>query len=88
MNLNSNILTIYSKTNCPNCDKALALLESYEVPFDVIKVDVIPEARMFLMEKGHRAVPQLYLNGELFVEGGFAGLSKMSREEIINKLSQ
>lgn len=85
-NLNSNVLTMYSKTNCVFCDRAAALLDSFKIPFSVVKVDDEPTAREFLMSEGHRAVPQLYLNGKLFVEGGYAGLVKLGEAEIKNKL--
>jgi hypothetical protein len=32
-------------------------------------------------------VPQIYLQGKLFVEGGFQGLSKLSTEEITSKMN-
>jgi glutaredoxin-related protein len=38
------------------------------------------------MEQGHRTVPQIYFNGSLFVEGGWQGLSKMSAEQMLEKI--
>jgi hypothetical protein len=31
-------------------------------------------------------VPQIYFNGSLFVEGGWQGLSKMSAEQMLEKI--
>jgi hypothetical protein len=39
-----------------------------------------------LIAQGHRAAPQIYLGDELFVEGGYQGLVKLSDEELFNKL--
>ena len=50
-------------------------------------MDEIPEARQFIMEAGHRTVPQIYKDGKLFVEGGFQGLSKLTDDQLKEKLS-
>lgn len=80
------MITVYSKNNCPFCEQAKALLTKKDIPFDVIKIDENPEAREWLMAQGHRTVPQLYLDGALFVEGGFQGLVKLSDEELQQRL--
>jgi glutaredoxin 3 len=79
-------LTVYSKNRCPYCDQAKALLKNKGIAFEEIKIDENTDAREFVMEKGHRTVPQIYLNGDLFVEGGFQGLSKLSTDEIKQRL--
>ena len=52
-----------------------------------INIETTPEAREFIMGSGHRTVPQIYHNGELFVEGGWQGLSKLSADEIKSRLN-
>jgi hypothetical protein len=32
--------------------------------------------RDFVLSEGHRTVPQIYQNGELFVEGGYTGMKQ------------
>jgi hypothetical protein len=39
-----------------------------------------------VVAQGHRTAPQIYLGDELFVEGGYQGLVKLSDEELFNKL--
>lgn len=78
------MLTVYSKSNCPFCDKAKALLDLKGVKYEVIKIDEDNEAREFVLSEGHRSVPQIYKDGKLFVEGGFQGLQKMTDEELLN----
>jgi glutaredoxin 3 len=80
------MLTVYSKKHCPFCDQAKALLKNRNIAFDEIKIDENTEAREFIMSAGHRTVPQIYKDGELFVEGGFQGLSKLSVDEMKTRL--
>ena len=72
-----NMLTIYSKNNCPFCVKAKALLTLKGVVFEEVKIDQDPSAREFIFNAGHRTVPQIYKNGSVFVEGGYTGLAKL-----------
>jgi glutaredoxin 3 len=71
------MLTVYSKDNCPFCTRAKALLESKGVEFEEVRVDLDPEAKQFIVDAGHRSVPQIYLNGKIFVEGGYTGLAAL-----------
>jgi glutaredoxin 3 len=80
------MLTVYSKNNCPFCDQAKNFLKNKNINFTSINIEQDPVAREFVMNAGHRTVPQIYFDGKLFVEGGWQGLSKMSSEEIVNKL--
>lgn len=80
------MLKVYSKSNCPFCDKAKHLLKTKNITFEVVNIEEQPEAREWLMAQGHRAVPQLYLNESLFVEGGYQGLAKLSDDEIQQRL--
>lgn len=82
------MLTVYSKTNCPFCDKAKHLLETKNINYEVINIEENPDARTWLMEQGHRAVPQIYKDGDLFVEGGYQGLARLSDEELIQKVGE
>jgi len=79
-------LTVYSKTTCPYCVQAKLLLESRDIQYVEILVDQDAEAREFILSKGHRSVPQIYLNGNLFVEGGFVGLRDLPLEEFNKRM--
>jgi len=80
------MLTVYSKTVCPYCVQAKNFLKSKNIPFEEINIEERPEARDFIMTAGHRTVPQIYYNGELFVEGGWQGLSKLNADDIRGRL--
>ncbi len=68
------MITVYSKNNCPFCDRAVALLESKGIPFKTIKMEDQPDAREFLMDQGLRSVPQIFKDGVL-LPGGYQGLA-------------
>lgn len=81
------MLTVYSKANCPFCDQAKGLLTLKDIAYEEVRVDLVPEAREFIMAAGHRTVPQIYKDGKVFVEGGFQGLSKLTEEQLKEKLN-
>ena len=80
------MIKLYSKNNCPFCEQAKALLKNKNIDFEVVKIDEDHEAREWLLDQGHRTVPQLYLDEKLFVEGGYQGLKKLSDDEIQQRL--
>ena len=77
------MVTVYSKSNCPNCDKLKAFLTMNEVDFTVLLVDYDLEAKEFLLSAGHRSVPQVYKDGK-FV-GGFSDLIKLDTAQLKTK---
>jgi len=82
------MLTVYSKNNCPFCEKAKHLLTTKGIEFKTVMIDEDLEAREWLIGQGHRSAPQIYLDDALFVEGGYQGLVKLSDEELFNKLGE
>ena len=80
------MLTIYSKTVCPYCVQAKNYLKTKNINFREINIEDDEEAREFIKSQGHRTVPQIYMDGKIFVEGGWTGLSKMSAEDILSEI--
>lgn len=80
------MLKIYSKNNCPHCDSAKKYLESKDIEFEVLNIEEDSDAREFLQGQGHRSVPQIYNGDELFVNGGYSALIKLTEDEIRAKL--
>ena len=78
------MITIYSKNNCPFCDRAKALLESKGITYKAINIEEEPEHRETLVGLGLRSVPQIFNDGEL-LPGGFQGLAGRD-EEFFNTL--
>ena len=40
----------------------------------------------FLLEEGHKTIPQIYYNDKLLVEGGANGLLSLSKEKIKTRM--
>ena len=80
------MLTIYSKNNCPFCVMAKNYLKSKNINFREINIEQDAEAREFIIQQGLRTMPQIFMDGKIFVEGGWTGLSKMSAEEILSEI--
>jgi glutaredoxin len=78
------MLTVYTKNQCPFCDRAKALLESKGVPYTAINIEEQPDAREVLVNLGLRSVPQIF-NGTTLLPGGFQGLASKD-EEFFNTL--
>ena len=53
--------------------RAKNYLESKNIKYEEVNIEHDSEAREWILEQGHRTVPQIYINDEL-VEGGFNGL--------------
>jgi glutaredoxin len=75
------MITLYTKDNCPYCDKAKHYLKSINEEYTEINI-AEEGVRDWLVAEGHKTVPQIYYNDKLLVEGGYTGLSKVSREEL------
>lgn len=79
------MITVYSKDNCPFCDRAKQLLSNRGVEYTEINVSQNPEAREFLIEQGLRSVPQIY-RGTTLIQGGYQGLAGLSEQEFNTKV--
>ena len=80
------MLTIYSKTVCPYCVNAKNYLQAKNIPFREINIEQDEEAREFIQQQGLRTVPQIFMDGKIFVEGGWSGLSKMTADDIRSEI--
>ena len=67
------MIKIYSKNSCSFCVRAKQYLESKNIIYEEVNIEQDLEARQWILEQGHRTVPQIYINDQL-VEGGFNGL--------------
>jgi glutaredoxin 3 len=73
------MLTVYTKNNCPYCDRAKSLLESKGISYKEIDIQNDPKSKEFLMEQGLRTVPQIFDSSTL-LPGGFQGLDSKPAE--------
>ena len=65
-------ITIYTKSNCPNCTTAKQLMKSKSLPYTEYWVDANPVAEQKMKDANIRQMPAIYINNQ-FV-GGLAGL--------------
>jgi len=70
------MLTLYTKSVCPYCTRAKSWLQKHDIAYQEIDISKDDAARDMLREHGHKTIPQLYLGDEVFVEGGYEGLSQ------------
>ena len=82
-----NKLTVYTKDWCGFCVQVKDRLTDMGIPFNEINIDLDKDAKAFIKDQGFKTVPQIFHNGELFVEGGASGLAKLSLVEIKEKLN-
>ena len=82
------MITVYTKDFCPYCVQAKKQLTDMGFEYKEINVEADAKTRGWLMEQGHRTMPQLYLNGKLLVEGGAQGLANLSKDEIKTALGE
>jgi glutaredoxin len=73
------MLTVYTKNNCPFCDRAKGLLESRGIEYNTINLEDHPDARDFLVDQGLRSVPQIF-NGTTLIPGSYQGLAAQTEE--------
>ena len=67
------MITVYSKSQRPNCVRAKDLLTKKGVRYAEINIEADDEAKMFLVNNGFRSVPQIYVDG-VFLDDGLTGL--------------
>jgi glutaredoxin 3 len=72
-------ITVYTKTFCPYCNRAKALLTRKGVAFEEISAEGDDALRAWLVERsGQMTVPQIFA-GERSL-GGFSDLEALDRE--------
>jgi glutaredoxin len=58
-----------------------------KIPFREVNIQEDDAARERMLAMGLRTVPQIFVGDELFVEGGYSGLIKLSDSDLQLKLS-
>ncbi|HSW53363.1 MAG TPA: glutaredoxin domain-containing protein [Sulfuricaulis sp.] len=71
---------IYSTGACPYCQKAKALLQKWNVPFEEVRIDTDRGrlAEFARVTHGARTVPQILIDGKCI--GGFTELTELHME--------
>jgi glutaredoxin 3 len=80
----SNVI-VFSKAQCPYCDRAKALLTQLNIAHEEVRVDLDPTRLAQMKELGRgRTFPQIIINGEGI--GGFDDLYALSRSGKLQEL--
>lgn len=80
-------LTIVTNKNCHNCNLLKDFLEFYQIPYE--NVGAQTDAGNWLLKKYKMStVPQVFINGQLFVPGGYRTIKTMRKQEILDRISQ
>jgi len=67
------IITVYSKSNCPNCESAKALLRSKGLVYGEVSLEREEERKGFYETfPGIKQMPAIFIDGQYV--GGLAGL--------------
>jgi glutaredoxin len=82
------MIILYSKPACPYCDRAADYLNRNGFEYKKIDITEDADALEFIKSKGHRTVPQIYMEGTLLVEGGYDGLNTMLPSELTKRIQQ
>lgn len=76
---------IYTKTYCPYCVKAKALLQKKKIPFEETNIESDPEfAAKLFAQTGFRTVPQIFIGDQCI--GGCDDLYALESEGKLNDL--
>jgi glutaredoxin len=71
---------VYTKNACGYCNMAKNLLKSKDITFEEVNIEDHPEAREFVINEGHRTMPQIYINEKSI--GGFDQLKNYDLSNI------
>tara|TARA_R110000823_G_scaffold75450_6_gene172626 strand:+ start:1183 stop:1461 length:279 start_codon:yes stop_codon:yes gene_type:complete len=75
------MLVVFSKNGCKHCASAKKMLDEAKIDYEERNIDEFPVYRDFLIEAGHKSLPQIYINVNeelhLFVSNGAKGLTEL-----------
>jgi len=79
-------IEVYTTERCPWCIRAKMLLQSKNVKFDEIRVDLDPAKKdeMLKRSNGRKTVPEIFINDQLI--GGFDELWDLEQKKQLDDL--
>jgi glutaredoxin len=76
-------IQVYTKNMCSYCTQAKNYLTNKGIEFETINIEEKPEAREFVINEGHRTMPQIYIDGKSI--GGYQQLVELDPGLFENK---
>lgn len=61
--------------------QAKTMCVAHDIPYEEINIEEDADAYNFIIEAGHRTMPQIYIAGEL-LEGGYNGMKAIGPEDL------
>lgn len=78
-------IQLYKKNPCPYCDRAINLLNSKEVPFEIIDLtDDMDQLMKIKNQWGWKTVPVIIINDKLI--GGYTDLKDLDESGELDKI--
>ncbi|MEW6331718.1 MAG: glutaredoxin domain-containing protein [Pseudomonadota bacterium] len=79
---------VYSTGACPYCQKAKALLQKWNIPYEEVRIDTDRGklAEFARVTNGARTVPQILIDGKCI--GGFTELTELHMEGGLDELAE
>ena len=76
-------IKVYTKNMCGYCTMAKNYLTNKGIEFEAINIEETPEARDFVINEGHRTMPQIYIDNKSI--GGYQQLIELDPSSFENK---
>lgn len=78
-------VTIYTTNSCPYCKMAKDLLNSKQIAFTEVRIDLDEKKRDEMMQKSQRrTVPQIFINDQAI--GGYDDLATLAKSGKLDEL--
>ena len=79
-------LYVYTKYGCNGCTEIKQFLTDLQIPFVQLNVEKDQHALAKIHKDGHRYLPQVYADNDVFMPGGWNTMRTMRRHEILERL--
>lgn len=73
-------LVIYTKTDCYKCKNAKQAMNNLQLDFTELNIGENSVAKSFILERGHKTVPQIYFDGK------YLGNSEITTEVLLSTM--
>lgn len=73
-------IKVYTKNGCGYCTMAKNWLKGKNLQFEEVNIEENPEARNFVINEGHRTMPQIYIDSKSI--GGYTQLIELDTSSL------
>jgi alkyl hydroperoxide reductase subunit F len=73
-------IKVYTKNSCGYCSMAKSWLKGKNLQFEEVNIEENTEARDFVISKGHRTMPQIYIDDKSI--GGYTQLIELDASSL------